>query len=267
MTFVLQFPQQNLSDLLSSMYFYISQENAQEVANNTSQQVANSVAQNDANIISQTLNLTTSNFKGQFSYLNIYEAVKTDLGNNSSFTGLIVNPVNQLTPSGEETNSIIINYVKDIYSTNSLSPTQLPPTQILTENGLKGFYSLTFLNDLSNNTSVLTGQRTSYKIFLYNGYTYNILVNVNVTIQCNILINTTTTVKDINGSFTSIVINNKMAQGVSTYTPSGSFDKYSGVNLTESYSTNGDWNYLYTNFDNASISGSSNNIYPYNVTN
>ena len=57
-----------------------------------------------------------------------------------------------------------------------------------------------------------------------------------------------------------------MAQGVSTYNPNGNFDKFGGVQLEETYSPDGNWNYIFTNFNNAVVSGSSNNIYPYIVT-
>ena len=239
----------------------VSQDNAQDVANNTAQQVANSAAQNDANIVSQTLNLTTANLKGQYSYLNIYDAVETDVGTNSTFTGVLVN-------YNGGSNSLLINYEKDIYSTNTLSPTQSPPSQIIAENGLTGFYCLTFKNNESNNTSVLSGQRTTYKIVPYpNGYTYNIIIFANVTIQCKVKILPNTTTTDLNGQFESITINNKMAQQISSYSPSGTFDKYGGVLLNETYSSDGNWNYLYTNFDNAFLTGQSKNIYPYTVTN
>ena len=239
----------------------VSQDNAQDVANNTAQQVANSAAQNDANIVSQTLNLTTANFKGQYSYLNIYEAVITDVGTNSTFTGVLVN-------YNGDSNSLLINYEKDIYTTNTLSPTQSPPSQIIAENGLKGFYTLTFKNNDLTNTSVLTGQRTSFKILTDpNGYTYNIIVIANVTIQCNVQISTTTTKSDLDGQFASISINNKMAQTISTYSPSGTFDQYGGVVLNETYSPDGNWNYLSINFDNGFLLGQSSNIYPYIVTN
>jgi hypothetical protein len=242
----------------------LSQENAQNVANSTAKQVANSVAQNDANIITQTLNLTTANYKGQFSYLNFYEAVPTDVGSNATFTGVLVNPNQTDNP---DTNSLIINYEKDIYYTNTLNPTQPAPTQIISSKGLTGFYNLTYKNNTSGSGSLLNGQRTTYKKLTLNGYIYNIIVSVSVTINCSQTITSNTKKSDLDDTFTSITINNKMSQGISTYTPSGNFDKYAGVVLTEDYSPDGNWNYLYINFDNASISGSSTNIYPYNIAN
>lgn len=238
----------------------ISQQQAQNEANTTAQNVANSVAQNNANIISQTINSITAAIKGQYSYLGIYYAVPTDVGTNSTFTGIIFPNTN------EKQNSIILNYVKPIYYDNSLNP-NFVPTQQIPNSILKGFYSLTYENNNNNNTSTLTGQRTTYKYIPYNnGYIYNMVVSVNVILQCNILITPNLSVDDLNGSITSLQVVNKMAQGISVYTPNGNFDKFDGVQLAETYSQNGNWNFLYTNFDNAFISGSSNNIYPYTIT-
>lgn len=239
----------------------VSQQEAQNTANYIAQQIANSVAQNNANIISQTINATTTDVKGKYSYLNITYAVPTDVGKNSTFTGLIF-PTNK----NAQKNSLVLNYVKPVYYINSLTPIE-PPTQKIPDATFKGFYSLTYENDYVNNTSTLSGQRTTYKYIPYtNGYIYNVTVGVNVKIKCNTIITTDTTLADIDGNISSVQIINKMAQGVSTYTPDGNFDKYGGVQLEETYSSDGNWNYITTNFNNAVISGSSNNIYPYVVT-
>lgn len=239
----------------------ISQENAQREANKIAQQVANSVAQNDANIITQTINATTAEVKGKYSYLNILYAVPTDVGTNSSFTGLIfIN--NENSPK----NSLVLNYEKPVYYINSITQSE-SPTQVIPNALLKGAYSLTYENNYTNSTSTLTGQRTTYKYIPYsNGYIYNVTVDTNVILECNKLITTNTKVSDINGNISSVQIINKMAQGISTYTPTGSFDKFEGVQLDETYTSDGNWNYIFTNFNNASISGSSNNIYPYTIT-
>jgi hypothetical protein len=57
-----------------------------------------------------------------------------------------------------------------------------------------------------------------------------------------------------------------MGQSISTYTPSGNFDKYGGVELFEVYTSNGKWTYLNTNFNNAFVAGSSANIYPITIS-
>jgi len=239
----------------------VSQQQAQNIANYIAQQVANSVAQNNANIISQTINATTASIKGKYSYLNIIYAVPTDVGSNSTFTGLLF-PTN----INSKKNSVVINYIKPVYYINSLTPAE-PPTQQIPDATFKGNYTLTYENDYATNTSILTGQRTTYKYIPYiNGYIYNVTVGVNVILKCNVAITSDTKVEDINGNISSVQIINKMAQGVSTYTPSGNFDKYGGVQLQEDYSSDGNWNYVNTNFDNAVLAGSSTNIYPKIIT-
>ena len=234
----------------------VSQTDAQTTANTIAEEVAKSVAQNDANIISQTLALSPAGVLGAYSFLNIAYAVQTDISPSTSFTGVIFN-----TTVGGDKNSLILNYEKDVYKLDTISK--------IDGATLKGFYSLTYTNNSnnSNNTATLTGQRTTYKFIPYsNGYTYNVVVSVNVVITYVGSISTATTFDDFNTNITSVTIVNKMAQGVSTYTPNGNFDKFSGVQLEESYTPDNKYNLIFTNFDKASISGSSNNVtYPYTV--
>ena len=243
----------------------VSQTDAQTTANTIAEEVARSVAQNDANIISQTLALSPAGVLGAYSFLNISYAVQTEINLNNidnGFTGVIFNPL------AGESNSLILNYKKFIYyldGTKIVSPTQGPAT-------LTGFYSLTYQNNFpSSGVATLTGQRTTYKFIPYiNGYIYNVVVGVNVIIEYNGNIissgQNVTTYEDFNSKITSVQIVNKMAQGVSTYTPNGSFDKFSGVQLEESYTPDNKLNIILTNFDKASISGSSSNVtYPYIV--
>jgi hypothetical protein len=241
----------------------VSQSDAQKTADTIAEEVAKSVAGNDANIISQTLALSPAGIIGAYSYLNIEYAVQTDISSssepNTSFTGVIYNT------GAEGKNSLILNYEKLLYNIDIFPPTVIPTTRIQNAT-LTGFYSLTYKNN-SNNTATLTGQRTSYKYIPYsNGYIYNVVVCVNVIIEYKGTISTSTTYEDFNKNITKVTIVNKMAQGVSTYTPNGTFDKFSGVQLKEAYSPDGKWNYISTNFDKASISGSSSNVtYPYTV--
>ena len=236
----------------------VSQTDAQTTANTIAEEVAKSVAQNDANIISQTLALSPAGVLGAYSFLNIAYAVQTDISPSTSFTGVIFNPLGP----GETTNSLILNYEKDVY--------KLDRSSKIDGATLKGFYSLTYTNN-SPSSATLTGQRTTYKFIPYsNGYIYNVVVSVNVIIEYNATIQTTgeykTTFDDFNTNITSVTIVNKMAQGVSTYTPNGNFDKFSGVQLEESYTPDNKYNLIFTNFDKASISGSSSNVnYPYTV--
>ncbi len=246
----------------------VSQEDADSSAKKTAQEVANSVAQNDANIITQMINITTTNVKGKYSNLNIYYAIPTDIGSNSTFTGIIA------TPAVFNTSSINLTYLKPIYEINSLSTTQPNPTEIISGAYLKGAYNLTFENFVppkplppnapTGTKSILTGTRFSYIYIPMSGNTYNNTVVTNVTIFCNTYITATTTINDINGSFLSIIINNKMAQNVSVY-ESSLFNSFNGVTMNETYASNNNFNYVYLNFENASLAGSSSNIYPYTV--
>ena len=240
----------------------VSQTDAQTTANTIAEEVAKSVAQNDANIISQTLALSPAGVLGAYSFLNIAYAVQTDISPSTSFTGVIFN-----TTVGGDKNSLILNYEKPLYYINIFPPTVIPITTIPNAT-LTGFYSLTYKNNYpSSGFATLTGQRTSYKYIPYsNGYIYNVVVSVNVVITYVGSISTATTYDDFNNNIKNVTIVNKMAQGVSTYTANGTFDKFSGVQLKEAYSPDGKWNYISTNFDKASISGSSNNVtYPYTV--
>ena len=235
-----------------------SQNDAQTTATQEAQQVADSTAQNNANIISQTINSITAQIKGAFGYLSILYGVPTEIG-ATTFTGLVfLNNVDSLS------NSLVLNYEKPLYYINSLTQTNYP-TQIIPGATLKGFYSLTYVNNVDG-TCTLTGQRTTYKYIPYlNSYIYNVTVGVNVVLTSRIQITKNTTLAEINGNITKVQIVNKMAQGISTYTPGGNFDKFGGVQLEETYTSNGQWNYIFTNFNNAYIIGSSNNIYPYIV--
>ena len=238
-----------------------SQQDAQNEANSTAQQVANSVAQNNANIITQTINCSTAEVLGKYAYLNIYYAVPTDVGNGATFTGLVF-------PNSSDyvKNALVLNYIKPIFYIDSLTPSA-PPTIPIPNAVLKGTYNLTYENNYANNTSVLTGQRTTYKYIPYkNGYIYNATVSVNAVLTCKTIITPNTKVEDINGNISKVTIINKMSVGLSSYTPSGNFDKYNGVQLEESYPPGNKWNYIFTNFNNASIGGSSTNIYPINLT-
>ena len=240
----------------------VSQSDAQTTADTIAEEVAKSVAKNDANIISQTLALSPAGVLGAYSYLNIAYKVQTDVGTdaepNTAFTGVIFNPLGI-------TNSLILNYEKPIYyldGTQIVSPTQGAAT-------LTGFYSLTYKNDSpSSGVATLTGQRTTYKYIPYrNGYIYNVSVGVNVVLEYKGTISSSTNADDFNKKIRKVKIVNKMAQGVSTYTPSGIFDKFSGVQLEESYSEDNKYNFILTNFDKASIAGSSSNVtYPYTVS-
>jgi hypothetical protein len=246
----------------------VSQNDADELAKNTAQNVANSVAQNDANIITQMVDITTTNVKGKFSNLNTYYATPTDIGTNSTFTGIIT------TPAVFNTSSINITYLKPVYEINSLSTTQPNPTKIIKDAYIKGAYNLTFENFVPpkplppnappGTKSLLTGTRFSYIYIPISSNKYNNTVVTNVTIFCSIYIDEATTINDLNGSFLNLIINNKMAQNVSVY-ESNLFNSFSGVVMNESYASNNKFNYFYLNFDNASLAGSSANIYPYTV--
>ena len=239
----------------------ISQENAQDIATKTAQSVAISTAQNDANIITQTIQSSTAEILGRYSYLNISYAVPTDVGSSSTFTGLVF-------PNNDDfdRNTLILTYEKPVYYLDSLTQ-PFPPITVIPNATLNGYYSLTYVNNMDG-TSTLTGQRITYKYIPYkNVFIYNVTVSTNVVLACNILITKNTKVDDINGNISTVTIINKMAQGISTYTPQGKFDKYAGVELLEKYTPDGKWNYIYNSFDRASISGSSNNIYPAVVKN
>jgi hypothetical protein len=253
----------------------VSQNDADEVAKNTAQNVANSVAQNDANIISQMIEISTTNVKGQFSNLNTYYATPTDVGINSTFTGLIS------TPATGKYNSMILSFNKPIFSINTLNPSQIPPTseQIIPGGYITGSYNVTYENlDLSlplpegapvGTKSVAQGPRTSYCTIplMSGGATLYKTVITNVQFYSSVEITEVTTAEDMNGSVLKIVILNKTMDNVSVDNKdSGVLNFYSGVYFNESYSNNGDFNYLNILFNNATIGGSFISIYPQNIT-
>jgi hypothetical protein len=178
---------------------------------------------------------------------SIYYAVPTEIG-SENFVGLIFNN------SNTNSNSIILNYEKPLY--------YIPSMTVIQNATLRGFYSLKYENTGSG--SILKGQRTTYKYIPYNGYVYNIVVIVNVELECIKPITDTTTIDDINGNIIGVKIINKSGLDIGVYTPGtrSKYNKYSKVTMKESYSPDNKWNYILTDFSNAEIIGSSNNIYP-----
>jgi hypothetical protein len=195
---------------------------------------------------------------------NLYYGVKTDVMADT-FTGLVF--LNDRTNSS---NSIIINYEKDIYEINSLTPQNGTPKK-MPESTLKGFYSLKYTNGPTPDSGcTMDGQRTTYKYIIKDGYIYNIVVIVNVTLYCDKQITSSTTIEDINGHITGVKVINKMSQGIGVYTPptncaSSKYNKYSNVHMVETYDASGEWNFILTDFSKATTTGSSNNIYPVNL--
>lgn len=265
----------------------VSQENAQQIADTNAQKVANSVAENNANIITQTLNMTTANLKGYYSYLTIYEAIQTDYNYLATpFSGQVIYSV----IDGDK-NSIVLNLEKPIYKTNTLNPNQPVPTEVYPNAKITGNYSLTYRNfpdggayidetypaniqqPPANTKSVLSGIRTTYKYLPNpsNGVTYNIVV------VCNVLIYTSFVISKIEdntanfnapGGILNIIIINKMSQSISTYSVDGTYMRFDGINMQQTYSPDGQWNYILSDFTNATLAGSSNNvIYPYSLVN
>jgi hypothetical protein len=47
--------------------------------------------------------------------------------------------------------------------------------------------------------------------------------------------------------------------------PDGRFNKYTNIHMVENYSDDGKWNNIITDFKNATLVGSSNDIYPTNL--
>ena len=127
--------------------------------------------------------------------------------------------------------------------------------------------------------SFLQGQRSTYKYTPnLNDVDYNITVVTNVAILCKLPIPPTFTSSELKvfinslnlGGFLELKILNKMAESISTYRPSTkTYDRFEGINMTQSISSkNGDtqkqnWNYISSDFTNATLGGSSNSIkYP-----
>lgn len=249
----------------------VSQQDADDSAQTVAQQVANSQAQNDANIITKSINISTTSVKGQYSDLNIYYATPTAIGSNSTFTGVILTPS---VSSVFKTNSINITSVKQIYEINSISVDQPTPTKIIPNAYIKGTCNLTYENFIppnplppkapSGTKSILTGTRLTYVNIPINSKIYYITKATDVTIFCSKIIDETTTVNDINGSFLTVLVNNKMAHAISV-SEGNKFNKYIGVTIIENYTNDSNFNYLCLNFDNASLVGSSENIYPKTV--
>ena len=126
---------------------------------------------------------------------------------------------------------------------------------------LKGFYFLKYENT-NDGKSILKGQRTTYKFIPYNGYVYNLVVIVNVELICSNPITINTKLNDVNGNIEGVKIINKSGIDFGVYTP-GTISKYlklTNVTMNETYK-NG-LNYIFTDFSNAKVSGSSENIYP-----
>lgn len=265
----------------------LSQENAQEIANVNAQAVANSVASNDANIITQTLNLTTANLKGFYNYLTFYEAIQTDYNFEAiPFSGQVIF-------SQEESiqNGIILNIDKPIYKTNTLNPNQPYPTEVYPNARIKGTYNLTYKNfpnggayidqtypvnippPPTNTQSILSGIRTTYKYIpdQSTGTTYNIVIVCNVIIYTSFVISKTqdnTSLFNTPGGILNIIIVNKMAQSISTYSYDSTYNRFDGINMSQTYSPDGQWNYILSDFTNATLAGTSNNvIYPYPLVN
>ena len=266
----------------------LSQENAQQIADANAQAVANSVAQNDANIITQTLNLTTSTLKGYYSYLTIFEAIQTDFNYVAlPFSGQVIY-------SPQETgvkNGIVLNVEKPIHKTNTLNPSQPIPTEKYPNAKITGNYALTYVNFPNggayidetypsniqqpppNTKSVLSGIRTTYKYIPNqpNGVTYNIVIVCNVIMYTSFVISKTqdnTALFNEPGGILNIIIVNKMSSSISTYSNDGTYMRFDGINMKQTYSPDGQWNYIESDFTNATLAGSSNQVkYPYALVN
>ena len=298
----------------------VSQQDAQNIADATAQNQANAAAQNDANIISQTLALSSSSLKGQFSSLSLYEGISSECNSGSAsvpsgyppylagISGVIVNN-NSSQSEVSEPNSLVVTVKKPIYKINSLESTQSYPTEIITTGAyLTASYALTYQNfgvtstityedtdaptifgsfhslpqttqtALSSRGSFLQGQRTSYKYTPnLNDVDYNIVVVTNVAILCSEQIPTSfpddtalqTFITKLNkGGFVQMTFLNKMAQSISTYQISTqTYKKFDGINMSQTISSptvgSQNWNYIYSDFTNATLGGSSNSItYP-----
>jgi len=263
----------------------VSQENAQQIADTNAQKVANSVAENNANIITQTLNMTTANLKGHYSYLTIYEAIETDYNFIATpFSGQVI-----YSPGETIKNAIVLNLEKPIYKTNTLNPNQPVPTEVYPNAKISGNYSLTYKNfpdggayidetypdkikqPPSNTKSVLSGIRTTYKYLPNpsNGVTYNIAVTCNVVIYTSFVISKTednTSKFNAPGGILNIIIVNKMSSSISTYSADGTYMRFDGINMQQTFSPNGQYNYILSDFNNATLAGVSNNVtYPYSL--
>jgi hypothetical protein len=260
----------------------VSKEDAQNIANSEAQSLANQVAQNDANIISQTLNISTAGIKGAYSYLNLYEAIRCDVNpyTESGIYGIIF-PVYISSVSKPNSGTCVISFEKQIYPVNSLDPNQTPPDKNnpYPNSTVKAFYNLNYTNLNGTETNVpigaksfLRGIRTSYK-FVPNvngtGIDYNIVVLANVEIYCNKIIDPSDPSTQ-HLVFLSETFLNKSGQSISTYNNNTKeYIKFDGVSLTQTFSNNSsgtNWNYLYTDFTNSTVGGSSTVLtYPYTI--
>jgi len=189
---------------------------------------------------------------------SIFYSVPTELQANEtqSFKGIVFLNKGLDTPNS---NSIVLNYEKDFYYT----PAEPIQTQIPFST-LKGFYSVKYTNSSDDEpaSSLLVGQRTTYKQISLHRYIYNIIVSVNVELKLTIRITSDITAKDINDNVGGVKILNKMSEGITVNMPDGRFNKYTNVHMVENYSDNGKWNNIITDFKNATLVGSSNDIYP-----
>lgn len=265
----------------------ISQEDAQNIADKNAQEIANSVAQNDANIITQALNLTTANLKGTYNYLSFYEAIQTDYNFVATpFSGQVIYSEDDVVT----TNAIVLTLDKPIFYTNTLNPNQPIPTQMYPNSKITGNYTMAYKNypnggaiidssfppnippPPSNTKCVLNGVRTTYKYIVnpLNNTNYNIVVTANIIMYTSFVISKTqdnTSQFNAPGGILNIIIVNKMSNSISTYSSNGEYMRFDGINMGQTYSNDGQWNYIYSNFENATLAGSSNNVsYPYALT-
>ena len=226
-----------------------SQSDAQTTANTIAQQVANSVAQNDANIISQTLALSPAGVVGAYDYLNISFAFKTSIG-LAEYDGLIIPAQNQI--SELNSTALVLTSNKLVYDANGIP--------------ILGARHIATINAVAvplGSGSILSCNRTSSIEIPMNGYSYKFKILSNLKLSSSERITTETTLSELQTSITGIQVNNKTPLYVNIVSDNGNLiSSYIGVKLTESYSTNYDWNTISLDFTYAYPAGSSQNIYP-----
>jgi len=181
-------------------------------------------------------------------------------------------PTTPITPGAYLTASYALTY-QNFYA-NSSPLTNTPKYDGTDAESIFGPFTslpITTQNVLSiNGGSYLQGQRTSYKYTPnLNDVDYNIVVVSNVAILCSSQISELFTKDDINkGGFLQMNILNKMAQSISTYQPSTqTYAKFDGINMSQTVSSPNvgtkNWNYISSDFTNATLGGSSTSIaYP-----
>lgn len=253
----------------------LSQNNAQEIASLTAQQVANSVAENDANIVSQTLDLSPAGVIGQYSYLNLSFSLKIPINGQGEFNGLIKDVV--IDELSNNSKALTITSNKVVYNSVTFQP--IPDTvQLTTINAVCNNYGGPYGDKIVNGEtfssptakSLFTSNRlssTSIPVIINKIlYTYKIKIITNIRYYVNEPIIDTTLYTDLNNNIYGIKINSKVLSNVHVINENDkTTTTFTGVTMTETFSSDNNFNTITLDFSKAFASLVTQNVYPYEI--